>query len=58
MKTREEIIEILEKEFGHVYCHNCEHDMNFGSCEECHRKYMNWKISHETAEKIADRILN
>ena len=58
MKTREEIIEILEREFGCIYCYNCAHDTNVSACEECHRKYMKWEISHETAEKIADRILN
>ena len=58
MKTKEEIIEIIEREFGYVYCHNCAHNLVHGHCEECHRKYMNWEISHEVAKKIADRILN
>ena len=58
MKTKEEIIEILEKEFGYIYCHNCKHNLESNSCDECHRKYMNWEISPETAERLAYKILS
>ena len=58
MKTKEEIIAILESEFGYVYCHNCAYNMNNKACEDCHRKYMNWEISPIVSEKIANEILN
>lgn len=45
---------ILLKEFSSVYCDNC----NGSCCDECNRKQMNWGLSEESAEDIAERILN
>ena len=61
MKSKEEIIEILKREFGYIYCYNCKYeqeDSESDSCEWCHRKYMNWSISDSAAEEIAEEICN
>lgn len=58
MKAKEEFIEFLMNELSRVYCHNCKgNDNNAESdfCDDCHRKYMNWEISRNTAERIADK---
>ncbi len=61
MKTKEEIVRILVDELCYAYCDNCGNyecnDVEDNPCEFCHRKYQSWKISEETAEKIADKIL-
>lgn len=59
MKTKEEIIILLSEKFDYVYCDTCHHN-NKGSslrCDECHRKYMNWCISEDFVEQLADEIL-
>ena len=56
MKTIEEITEILLNEFSRVYCHNCAAD-DERCCDECHRKYMNWSLSEDSAIQIAEKIL-
>ena len=58
MKNREEIIEILKNNFSSVYCDTCESNLNSDYCDYCHRKSMNWEISTEFAEAIADTILS
>ena len=60
MKTKEEIIKILVDELCYAYCDNCGNkgcDEEDNPCEFCHRKYQSWKLSKDTAEKIADEIL-
>jgi hypothetical protein len=57
MKTKEEIIKILLSKFSYVYCHSCSNYNDDSRCDECHRKYMNWSISEETAEEVAELIL-
>lgn len=58
MKTKEEIANILLSRINYIYCHNCAFGNSDSSmCEECHRKYMNWELSKEYAEKIAEEIL-
>lgn len=58
MKTKEEIIKILKNNFYYVYCHSCAFQHDRKGCDECHRKYMNWSISDEEAEGIANEILS
>ena len=58
MLNKQEIISILMDEVGAVYCTNCRFDMDDDHCEFCHRKYMNWQLSDEVAERIADKILD
>lgn len=57
MKTKEEITNILTETLCYAYCDNCGNDMNEDLCGDCHRKYQNWKLSVDVAEKIADEIL-
>ena len=57
---------ILLDSFYGVYCYNCkfmtmseeEAEEKFGyyGCEDCHRKYMCWELSEESAKSIAENI--
>lgn len=55
------IVKILTDELCYCYCDNCE----FGNwdkyqdreCDDCHRKYQNWRLSENTARMIADKII-
>lgn len=56
------IVKILEEELSYIYCYNCKHnDMTIEDendpCEDCHRKYMEWQLSNESAVNIAEKIL-
>ena len=51
------ITRIIEDNVSYAYCDNCEYDMDDEHCDDCHRKYMNWKLSHDTAFEIADKII-
>lgn len=57
MKTKEEIKELLLNEFDSIYCHGCKGNDDDSYCDDCHRKYMNWSMSEEYAERIANKIL-
>lgn len=58
---------ILKKEFGYIYCHNCafqsitgqeaEKIYGYDGCDNCHRKSIGWEISDGTSEKLAKDIL-
>lgn len=58
----EKIAKILTDELCYCYCDNCE----FGNwdkyqdtrCDDCHRKYQNWRLSENTAKLIAKQIIN
>ena len=59
---KEEIIKLLNKEFGYIYCHNCassglDEDNEEYYCDDCCRKSMGWSISDITAERLASSIL-
>lgn len=51
------IVDILLSYLSYVYCHNCENDLDDDKCGDCHRKYMNWRLSHGCAEEIANEIV-
>ena len=53
MKSKKEIIEILMYNFDSVYCDTC----NGKECDGCYRKYMNWGLSFNFAESVAEEIL-
>lgn len=55
--TKSKIVDILREELSSVYCYNCEKNMDEDLCGNCHRKYMNWSLSHKAAESIAEEIL-
>ena len=52
----QKVMDILLGEFHYVYCDTCEYD-NTDSCDDCHRKYMNWALSVNTAKKLAEEII-
>ena len=52
---KEKIVEILKNELSSVYCYNCTGGEN--RCEDCYRKNMNWALSDDAAQEIADKIL-
>lgn len=68
MKQNNEICNLIAKiiyeRLYYVYCDNCRfnsdrtkwHDNEENPCEDCHRKYMNWAISMETANQLAEII--
>lgn len=61
LNKEEKIVKILTDELCYCYCDNCE----FGNwnkyqdrkCDDCHRKYQNWRLSEETAKKLAEQII-
>ncbi len=55
--NKQDIINILKKNFSSVYCDTCNAYLDADKCEWCHRKYMNWGISDESAEDIAEEII-
>lgn len=61
---KDKIVDILMNELSDVYCNNCcgndnnEDDEDYNRCEYCHRKSMYWGLSKETAERLANEIIN
>lgn len=55
MRTKEEVKEILRREFGDIYCYNCA-NQGTDRCDWCHRKAMAWKPSEEFVEDVAEDI--
>ena len=58
---KEKIIKILIDELDYCYCDNCEYG-NWDKyqdhhCNDCYRKYQNWRLSTDTATKIAEQII-
>ncbi len=51
---RGRMVNWLEEKLSHAYCDNCGSQ----NCDECHRKYQNWKISLSTAEEIVDKFIH
>ena len=51
------ISRILEEELSYVYCDDCKHNLEYDECEDCHRKYMNWALSRDSAVNIAEKIV-
>lgn len=54
---KENIITLLMQTLDTAYCDSCNHNLNDDYCEYCHRKNINWSLSRETAEMLADKIL-
>ena len=57
MMNKEKIIQVLKESFDSVYCNSCKNDYNEDICDYCHRKAIEWSISDEYAEHIADKII-
>ncbi len=59
---KEKIVNILIDELCYCYCDNCEYGNwdkypDYRGCDGCYRKYQNWKLSTNTAAKIAEQII-
>lgn len=54
---KERISELLYGQLGGIYCDSCEYQDNEKRCNGCHRKYMNWAISEEAANGLAEAIM-
>jgi len=54
---KKKIVEVLVEKLQSVYCYNCFYEGSQERCADCHRKSMNWGLSKEGAEELADLIL-
>lgn len=54
---KEKIVRILKTYFSGVYCDTCDGNLEADKCDECHRKNMHWAISSDSAEELADKLL-
>lgn len=54
---KEKISELLHNRFSSVYCDTCESVNDERRCDECHRKSMNWALSKDAADRIAEEII-
>ena len=61
-KIEEKMVNILTDTLSYCYCDNCKYGdyEKYGNnhCNDCHRKYVNWALSPETAEEIIEKIIN
>lgn len=57
MENKYKVADILLTEFNSIYCSSCK-NINSSECEECHRKYLSWSLSSETAIEIAEKIID
>lgn len=57
MTNKEKISKIIYDCLGYIYCNNCRNDGDEEVCQWCNRKAMEWEISEECAEEIADAII-
>lgn len=58
MTIKKQIKDILLNNFHSVYCDTCVHKNHDNICDYCHRKSMDWSLSSEAAEEIAEEIIN
>lgn len=56
MTMKRKIENILLRRFYYVYCDTCRHK-NTKICDDCHRKCMNWGLSSNAAEELAEEII-
>lgn len=60
MQSKEQAIKTLVNELNYCYCDNCkfsDYDTYENKyCDSCYRKYQNWALSKETAERIVNKI--
>ena len=58
---KEKIINILINELCYCDCDNCEYGnwdkYQDNECGNCYSKYLSWRLSSDTAAKIAKQIL-
>ena len=61
-KTVEKMVNVLTDTLSYCYCDNCKYGdyEKYGErhCDDCHRKYVSWALSPETAEEIVNKIID
>lgn len=63
-KIKNKIETILYDKLVNVYCNNCRYNNEIAidderwSCDDCHRKNIEWGISKEKAKEISEEIIN
>lgn len=61
-KIVEEMVNVLTDTLSYCYCDNCKYSdyEKYGDrhCDDCHRKYVSWALSPETAEEIVNKIID
>lgn len=59
--SRQDAIDAIYEAFCYAYCDNCDNngkrwsDDDF-ACDECYRKYQNWKASRKTVESTINAL--
>ena len=59
-----EISKLIYNELNYVYCGNCrfnkeiDEDDDCNGCKDCHPKTMEWEISKNHSDSIAEKIIN
>ena len=57
LTTKQAAIDAIYNTFCYAYCDNCENSTkDDDSCEDCHRKYQNWRASKDVIEKVINGL--
>ncbi|WP_206459325.1 hypothetical protein [Anaerovorax sp. IOR16] len=56
MMAKSEAIHYLANKLSSIYCNTCVHQISARKCETCHRKNMNYGLSHTEAATIINKI--
>lgn len=56
---RDKIAQFIYDYLDWAYCDNCRYNFeDSDKCDCCHRKSIHWELSKETAEVLADKIMD
>ena len=58
---KDKIAQFIYDYLDWAYCNNCRYnfeDEDLEKCNCCHRKSINWELSKETAEDLANEIMD
>lgn len=56
---RDKIAQFIYGYLDWAYCDNCRYNFeDSDKCDCCHSKSINWELSEETAEVLADKIMD
>ena len=55
---KEKQIDVVMSFLESVYCDTCCGSIQTETCEDCHRKSMNWSISRSAATRLIENILD
>lgn len=56
---KDKIAQFIYDYLDWAYCDNCRYNFeDSDKCDCCHRKSINWELSEETAEVLADKIMD